>query len=180
MEETYQQPVECGRLPGMVGLECSRGRAYDKMPRVELERDAEASQNIKPQQAVRPEAGRKVGHGDLAQRDDHPSKRQATRVDDRGASRKPVDTHQMAPLARSLQVQTQPVSRRHTHRGHERTSIHQKRSCHLGRKSDHHDGHVMAGHEGNPVRVSRSQNTITVSEFGSVTGPAKNTAVCAP
>lgn len=169
-----------GRLPGTVELKCSCSRTYNKVPGVELEGDAEPSQDIEPQKAIGSEAGGKVCHGDLTQRNDHSPKRQAPRVDDRNASRNPIDADQMAPPGRSLQVHAQPVSSRHAHRSHKRTGIHQEGACHLGRKSDHHDGHTVPGHEGNPVRVSHSQNTITVSESGSVTGPAKNTAVCAP
>ena len=68
---------------------CSRSRTYNKVPRVELEGDAEPSQDIEPRKAIGPEAGGKVCHGDLTQWSDHSRKRQAPRVDDRNASRNP-------------------------------------------------------------------------------------------
>lgn len=99
------------------------------------------------------------------------------------ASRPPrsaVNADKVAPLPRTLQVVPQPLRGCHTHRGDQRPGIDEQRTRHFGRKRDHDDGHAVTRHKGYPVRVVPGQNTITASESGSVTGPAKKTAVRTP
>ena len=53
-----------------------------------------------------------------------------------------------------------------------------QRTRHFSRKRNHDDGHAVI--QGYPVRIAPDQNAITASASGSVTGPAKKTAVCSP
>lgn len=141
---------------------------------------SEPPQDIQPEESVCPEATRQVGNGHLADRDHHPTQREPAGIDNGNTPQSAVNADKVAPLPRTLQVVPQPLRGCHTHRGDQCAGVDEQRTRHFGRKRDHDDGHAVSRHKGYPVRVVPGQNTITASESGSVTGPAKKTAVRTP